>query len=547
MDTSVKILGPDGLPYASRRERGSRASMLMGASNTPYDAADQRGDHMADWNPTLGSPDGELNMYRDRIVSRVRDMVRNDGWASGAVTRILDNAIGASFRPIFKPDYQALAAHTGIKAFDHVWADEYGQALEAAWRTWANDVGRYCDSQRNLTVTQIMRLAFRHKIIDGDALAVLHWLPERVGEGRARYATTIQVVDPDRLSNPQLNFDAASMRGGVEIDAHGAAIAYHIRKAHQGDYFSASKAVTWERVAKETSWGRPIVVHDFDHDRAAQHRGGAGIFAPVLQRLKMLVKYDGAELDASIINAIFGAYIESPFDPAMVEQALGDTSDLGAYQDSRASFHDERKIKLGGARLPIMFPGEKINAVTAARPNSNFKDFEAAVLRNFAAGTGLSAQQVSNDWSDVNYSSARGAMLEAWKTLSRRRNDFAIGFGQPIVCAFTEEAMEVDDLPLPSGAPPFTQFRSAYSRTKWMGPGRGIIDPVKERQGAILGMDAGLSTLEDEAAELGGVDWRETVAQRAIEIARFKELGIPLPEWAAGFDAAEVINEPEAK
>ena len=106
--------------------------------------------------------------------------------------------------------------------------------------------------------------------------------------------------------------------------------------------------------------------------------------------------------------------------------------------------------------------------------------------------------------------------------------------------------MEVDDLPLPKGAPAFHEFRGAYSRTKWMGPGRGIIDPVKERQGAILGMDAALSTLEDEAAEMGGVDWRETVAQRSIEIARFKELGIPLPEWAAGMDATTVTQEPRA-
>lgn len=543
MSDPVTILGPNGLPFEPQR---SRASMLVGSSHTPYDAADQTGDHMADWNPFLGSPDGDLNMYRDRIVSRVRDLVRNDGWASGAVTRILDNAIGANFRPIFKPDFLALAAHTGNKAFDHVWADEFGQALEAAWRTWANDVGRYCDSQRNLTVSQIMRLGFRHKIVDGDALAMLHWLPERVGAGRARYATTIQVIDPDRLSNPQLVFDADNMRGGVEIDAYGAAVAYHIRRAHQGDYFSAAKAVTWERIERETSWGRPIIVHDYDHDRAAQHRGGAGIFAPVVQRLKMLIKYDGAELDAAIINAIFGAYIESPYDPALVESALGDDDSVGKYQEERSSFHGDHKIKLGGARMPILFPGEKINAVDAARPNSNFKDFEAAVLRNFAAGTGLSAQQVSNDWSDVNYSSARGAMLEAWKTLSRRRNDFALGFGQPIVSAFVEESMEVDNLPLPAGAPAYTEFRAAYSRTKWMGPGRGIIDPVKERQGAILGMDAALSTLEDEAAELSGVDWRETVAQRAVEIARFKELGIPLPEWGGGVDASEAIDEPKA-
>lgn len=538
MGSPVKILGPNGQPLPPHR---GRASMLSGAGGAPYDAADMYGDHMADWTPYLGSPDGDLNMHRDRIVSRVRDMVRNDGWASGAVTRILDNAIGASFRPIFKPDYAALRAHTGIKEFDHVWADEFGQCLEASYRTWANDIGRYSDTQREMTVGQLMRLGFRHKLVDGDALAMVHWLPERQGPGRARYATAIQILDPDRLSNPQLVFDSNEIRGGVEIDEYGAAVAYHIRRAHQGDFFTGAKSVTWERIERETNWGRPIIIHDFDHERAGQHRG-VGIFAPVLQRLKMLVKYDSAELDASIINAIFAAYIESPYDPAVVEEAMGG-DDLKDYQTQRQEFHDDRRIKLGGSRMPILFPGEKINAVSATRPNANFQAFESAVLRNFAAGTGLSAQQVNNDWSDVNYSSARGAMLEAWKTLSRRRNDYAVGFGQSLVSVFAEEAMEVDNLPLPRRAPEYHEFRTAYSRAKWMGPGRGIIDPVKERQGAILGMDAGLSTLEDEAAELGGVDWRETLNQRAIEIARFKALGIKLPEWAAGYDTTSATEE----
>lgn len=540
MSEPVTILGANGQPLPARR-----ASMLNGSSNVAYDAADRQGDHMASWNPFLNSPDGELNMHRDTIVSRVRDLVRNDGWASGAVTRLLDNVIGANFRPIFKPDWQSLAAHTGIKAFDHVWADAFGQALDASYRTWSTDIGRYCDVQRNLTVAQMIRVAFRHNVVDGDALAMMHWLPERQGVGRARYATAMQLIDPDRLSNPRNGFDTLQMRGGVEVDDYGAATAYHIRRAHQGDYFTGAQAQQWDRIERETEWGRPIVVHHFEHSRAGQHRGGAGLFAPVVQRLKMLIRYDTAELDASIINAIFAAYIESPYDPAMVESAMGE-EELTRYQSERADFHEERRIKLGGARMPILFPGEKINAVTAVRPNANFKDFESVFLRNVAQATGLSAQQVSNDWSDVNYSSARAALLEAWKSLSRMRFDFAAGFCQPIAAAFVEEAMDIDNLPLPPGAPPFEEFRAAYSRTKWMGPGRGVIDPVKERQGAILGMDAALSTLEDEAAELGGVDWRETVAQRAIEVARFKELGLPLPEWAAGIDATQATTEPEA-
>jgi lambda family phage portal protein len=538
----ARLLGADGQPLPPSRAR-ALAGGAEGYGGPPYDAADNYGQHMAAWSPMLWSPDGELNMYRDRIVSRVRDLVRNDGWASGAVTRILDNAIGAILRPVPKPDYHALASQTGISAFDHEWAKEYSKAVSAGWRSWAvTDPGKYCDATRNQTFTSMMRVAFRHKLIDGDALAVLLWLPERVGRGRARYATTVQLVDPDRLSNPQLRFDQQTFRGGVEIDQYGAAVAYHIRKAHAGDWFSAADSLTWERVPRETNWGRPVVIHDFDADRAGQHRGGAGIFTSVIQRLKMLVKYDGVELDAAIINAIFAAYVESPFDHELVQEALDGGEKLGFYQDQRAEFHNQNKMVIGNARVPILFPGEKVNSVVANRPAVNFQSFESAVLRNVASGLGLSAQQVSNDWSDVNYSSARGALLEAWKTLARRRKDFVDSFVAPIRIAWLEEAHAVDDLPLPKGAPIFMDCRGPYSRCHWMGPPRGWIDPVKEKQGAILGMDAALSTLEDECAEQG-LDYEEVLEQRAYEIELFKKYDMQLPDWA-GLPAAEAAKEP---
>jgi len=540
---AVSILGPDGNPMPPTRPR---IAALNGNGNIPYDAADIYGDHMSSWRPAMWSPDGELNVWRDRIVSRVRDIVRNDGWASGAISRILDNAVGSNFRPIAKPDYRALAAYSGLSTFDATWADEFGRQVEASWRTWANDLGRYCDAARALTMSQIFRLGFRHKLVDGDALALMLWMPERISDGRARYSTTVQLIDPDRLSNPQLAFDSQTMRGGVEVDEYGAAVAYHIRRAHQGDWFSAADSLHWDRIERETAWGRPIVVHDFDHDRAGQHRGGAGVLAPVLQRLKMLAKYDATELDAAILNAVFGAYIESPYDPAMVQDALdGEGDEIGAYQDGRAEFHQDRKLTLSGARLPILYPGEKINAVTAERPNSNFAAFEAAVLRNAAGAIGISAQQLSNDWSDVNYSSARAALLESWKTLTRRRDDYGTGFASPVYGCFLEEAMDVDDLPLPAGAPEFMECRTAYSACRWMGPGRGWVDPVAEKQGAVLGMDAGLSTLESECAEQG-FDWEDVLDQRRKEISRFEEMGIPVPTWAGMQTASEVTRKPEA-
>jgi lambda family phage portal protein len=548
-EPGVVLYGPDSKPLAPSR---SRARALSGGggrySGPPYDAADLYGQHMAAWQPYLWSPDGEINMYRDRIVSRVRDMVRNDGWAAGAVTRILDNAVGSNLRPIARPDHRFLAKFSGNKAFDHIWAKEYSSAVDANWRTWAvTDLGRYCDAGRNMTFGQLMRVAFRHKLIDGDALAVMQWIPDRVHLGGARYCTAVQLVDPDRLSNPNLRFDQMTMRGGVEIDRWGAAIAYHIRKAHEGDWFSAAESVTWERVPRETAWGRPIVVHDYESDRASQHRGGVGIFTPVLQRLKMLVKYDGVELDAAIINAIFAAYVESPFDHDMMAEALEDEEKLPFYQGVRKEFHDNKSIMLGNSRIPMLFPGEKINTVNAARPTGNFDSFEAAVLRNVAAGTGLSAQQVSNNWSDVNYSSARGALLEAWKTLHRRRHDFAEGFAGLPRSAWLEESHEVDDLPLPKGAPDFISCRGAYSRCRWMGPGKGWISPTEEAGAAIMRMDGALSTLEDECAEQG-LEFEEVLEQRKYELGLFDKYGIPRPEWAGQFFAAsQAKQKPEAQ
>lgn len=549
MTTSVTILGPNGKPLAPSRPNRARA--LAPGGGAPYDAADSYGEHVRAWNPYLGSVDGDLNMYRDRIVARVRDLVRNDGWASGAVTRILDNAIGGHFRPMIKPDWRALQAYTGNKAFDATWAHEFAQVATAHWRSWAFDHGRYNDAQRKLTIVQMLRLGFRHKLIDGDNLMQVCWIPERVGFGRARYATAIDLIDPDRLSNPQQQFDSRSTRGGVHIDEYGAAVGYHIRKAHQGDWWAAADSVTWDYIPREEANGRPHIIHDFEAERAGQHRGGAGIFTPILQRMKMLAKYDAVELDAAVINSIFGAYIESPFDHSLVAEAVStnDDVDISSYQDSRAEYHAGKKTMLGETRIPILFPGEKINTVAATRPNANFAGFEKSFLNNFASATGLSAQQMSHDWSDTNYSSARGALLEAWKTLKRRQNDYATNTAQPILGCFMEESMEVDDYPLPRGAPMFMECRGMYSRAEWMGPARGWIDPVAEKQGAVLGMDAGLSTLQQECMEQG-LDYEEVLEQRAREIQKFADLGIPSPTWAGmqvpGYvPASQTITKPE--
>lgn len=540
--------------YAPRRMRAQAdgvpvwsptSELQAGSYYFPYEGANWSQQEFGNWLPWIRSPDSEINLFRDRMVARSRDLSRNDGWISGAVNRILDNTIGTSLKLSASPDYRALALRTGITAFDADWADEFRRTVEALWRGFADNLDHYNDVARALTLGQQFRLAMRHKLIDGEGLGLIFWQEEQRGYGAADYATSLLLVDPDRLSNPYQMIDSRNMRGGVEIDDNGAPVAYHIREAEQNDWYLAIEANTWERIERYDEDGWLRVLHDFDRDRAGQHRG-VGVFTPVLTHAKMLARYYGVELQAAAVATIFGTYVSSPYDPALVQDTLGagDGEEIALYQSLRSQWANERPAYLNGVRIPTLAPGESLESVSSSHPHSNFEMFAHEMQRVIAAALGLSAEQITQDWSKTNYSSARAALLEAWKTLQRRRDEFCLNFATPFYGAWLWEAFDKGELPLPNGAPPYIEMRSAYSRCTWMGVARGWIDPTKEKAGAVMGMDAALSTLKRECAEQG-LDYEEVLHQRAVEIKLMKELGLPLPDWAGAVAVAE-LSRPDA-
>lgn len=507
MDRPV-ILNADG----SHMKRCAQTATNWGAASTT-------GQELASWYPGLVSPDRGWLWERNTAIARVRDLVRNDGWASGAIRREVDSVIGSTFRLSAKPDWRALGLSVE-------WARDWATQVEALWRIHTEDPGRYADLSRQLPTTGLFGQAYHHYAVDGEALGVVQWRP---GRGSV-WATCLQIVHPDRLSNPLGTPDGLYLRGGVELDDDGVAVAHHIRDSHPSDLWPDDPdRMTWTRVPRETPWGRPIVIHHFDQDEAGQHRG-VGRLTAIVERLRMLSTYDRVELQAAVINAIFAAYLESPFDHEMLSEALSDGR-LPEYQAQRASFHDQRAPSVGGARLATLFPGERLNVLNAARPAAQFDAFESAVLRNIAAGSGLTYEQVSADWSKVNYSSARAALIEVWRTLATRRDTSARGFTTPYYAAWLEETIDLGLVELPAPAPDFHAARAAWCRCKWIGPGRGWVDPTKEAQASQMRMDAALSTLEDECAEQGK-DYEEVLEQRRVELALIDRLGLPRPAWA---------------
>jgi capsid protein len=167
------------------------------------------------------------------------------------------------------------------------------------------------------------------------------------------------------------------------------------------------------------------------------------------------------------------------------------------------------------------------------------------MLRSVAAALGVSETQVHKDLSSANYSSIRAGLVEAEKTFAAAARSSPEHRDAGLRLPGCTRQMERGELPLPRNAPEFLEARTAYSRCRWLGPAAGWVDPVAERQGVVLGLDAALSTLEDECARQG-LDYEEVLDQRAYELEMMRDLKIPPPQWMGEkVTATEAIQKPQ--
>jgi signal peptide peptidase SppA len=259
------------------------------------------------------SPDSGYLPEKDTIVSRVRDVARNNGWASGALQKYVDGAVGSDFRLSYKPDYQAL----GLSA---KWARQFSKEVEAKFRAWANDSRNYCDASEKLDFGGLVGLAFRHRMADGECVLLSHWIKR----GNFPYSTALQVVHPDRLCSPLGKLDDENFKAGIEFNKFGAPKAYWFSKNHPAE----NESFVYKKIPKQMAHGRRLVIHYFEADEAGQSRGKP-LFTSIVEKLKMLDKYEQTELQAALLNAVLAAFIESPFDHDDLDDALDDDSVSG--------------------------------------------------------------------------------------------------------------------------------------------------------------------------------------------------------------------------
>lgn len=516
VDSQVTILDAAGAPLQQKAIVGS-----------PFEGANRINRETALWSPSSRSADDDLRPSDKRLLdSRSRDLARNESYIAGAVATHKDSIVGSFFLLNATPNLRVLQSVS--KKFDEKWAEEFQTEVEAKFNLWAESPDNWPDASRHNTLTGLVRLAVGCYTISGEVLAAVEWLRN---EGRA-YATAINMLDPDRLSNPQGMADTPLLRNGIERDRFGAPKVYHIRQAHPNSTYGGPEQHVWKPVKIRKPWGRLQMIHIFEQQRPDQSRGFAEMVS-ALKEMKMTKKFRDIVLQNAVVNATYAAAIESDLPADQVYQMIGQgdgDSQIQTYLDQLATYvGGSKNLQIDGVKIPHLFPGTKLKLLNAGQPGGVGTVFEESLLRSISASLGLSYEQLAKDYSKSNYSSARASMLETWKGMQSRKKLVADRFAGHIYALWLEEAINKGEVTLPAGVSPdffyAGQNKDAICSADWIGANRGQIDELKETQAAILRIRAGLSTYEDESARFGK-DYRKLFAQRAKEDRLIDELGL---------------------
>lgn len=485
-----------------------RAQGGGGGSETRWRGASRMLRSMSSWIPFLGSPNRDLSSpERKTLVARSRDAMRNHLIARAAIVRSRTNVVGTGL--ICRPQVDHVAL--GITEEQ---ADEFNALVQREWELYAGDP-RECDAEATLNHYQLQALALVSAMAGGDCFVATPWA-ERQG---TIYNTRLQLIETDRVSNPNGRPDTDRLVEGIEFDDLGAPVAAYICNGYPDDKMLKSP-LRWDRVeffGAETGRRRLLQVW-CDKERPGLKRG-APYLAPILEPLQKLERYASAELMAAVISAMFTVFIkknENFSDGGQGQPIFGD-EDGGVGGDLGPA-----PLELGEGAIVDLAPGEEPMIANPARPNAQFDPFFSAIVKEIGAALELPLEELMLHYSS-SYSAARAAMLQAWRFYTMRRWWLVCDFCQPSYELMFDEAVAAGRIRAPGFHDP--AMRRAYTQAIWIGPARGAIDELKEAKAARERIEVGISNETMETAAMSGETWQQVNRQRARELQQRRDNG----------------------
>ena len=478
--------------------------------------------------PRLESAKATVSRGRDKALRLARDAELNSEMVRGGLDRKANMVVGASLRVEPQPDTRWLGL-TGTRALD--WQIEYMQAATSVFQEWALN-RTLCDAERHYDFGGMMWQLFRTLSgPDAEAAGVIHYDRARADRYGSKWATMVQLIDPDRISNPDGAQDGDNLHQGRVLDEYGAMTAMHVSVQHPSDLTRGP--MRWELVPRETGFGRPMGFHWFIKRRAGMQRAITSL-STVINTIYKLDKQGDAALQNQITHSLLAAFVKSTMSPEQVAEHLApqdDNEGLSEY-DIKLDAYDKMNLRLGDKRIPVLGPNDELVFEGLQGSAVDFDPFRNAFVREIASAIGISAEQLTLDFTRASYSSIRSSIMEAGREVATSFGMFSRAVPALVYDAVIEEAFALDILKPPPGAPDFYDARGAYTRCSFTGPGMGWIDPLKEIDAAKGRIGAGVKILRDEAAAQGG-NWYDNLNQRAVEERTAESLGVNIVTSAA--------------
>lgn len=454
-----------------------------------------RGDR---WLGSKLSPDSDLEDDLQTLRDRCRELYTNDS-IGGAVESRVTHVVGSGmkFQSRINP------VELGI-------TEEAAKQLQRQIESLVRKVSKRIDRDRVRPLWMIQRLIERNVCNDGEAFVVM----SDVGHAELPIPLCLEVIDADRVETPPDKINDPRVRLGIEKDARGVIVAYHVRKSHPGD--TVETDTTYERVPA----GR--MIHVFEQLFAGQSRGKPWLHR-VMNRIRDAKDLDEATIISAQVQACFSAFIKNTVTP-------GSTAALNNSNGSpNSSGHLLQELE--PATIKYLDDGQEPVFAQPSQPGNTYQPFMQWTYQRIAAGLNWAYQLITKDWSGLSFAGGRLVLSEV-KIDTRCRQQMLIDQCMSRVAErIIDEGVILGVLPIDARA--YEADPDLYRSHSWTPQAWAYaINPGEEVKANQQLLDGNMGTLADILAA-DGKDLEETLDQRQREIQMQRDREI-LPLEATG-------------
>ncbi|MFC3057865.1 phage portal protein [Paenirhodobacter populi] len=285
----------------------------------------------------------------------------------------------------------------------------------------------------------------------------------------------VRLLSADQI-DPSLTRDLGAGRrivAGVELDPNDEPIAYHVLRDAPDQPFGF--------------YGAPVrvpasdILHVYDTQFPGQVRGLSWL-SPVLLKLRDRDEASDAMLMALKVQSLITGFIRDP-----------EGGSAGFDGDGAAG---ALNVSLEPGAMRVLPPGADVTFSTPGQGLQQAIEFLRTQDREIAAGTGLTAEMLSGDLSQTNYSSARVGILEVRRRCEAlQRSLIEAQFLLPLWRRWIEVRALAGDFQ--------REQAEQYKAVRFVPPGWQWVDPRNEVEAEIAAIGAGLKSREESVAARG--------------------------------------------